>query len=113
MNLKFNVFTSNPSPVNSGQHCTGESTQTSDCSVICNPIHGSWTSWSSWSTCSHECSQVRRRICSNPPPKHGGQHCIGHDFLIKNCTGGMCRKLVSYRKHFLTALMFGSFYPNI
>ena len=38
-------------------------------------------------------NQVRRRICSNPPPKYGGHHCSGHDFLIKNCTGGMCRKL--------------------
>ena len=37
--------------------------------------------------------KVRRRMCSNPPPKHGGHHCSGHDFLIKNCTGGMCRKL--------------------
>ncbi|XP_054166630.1 netrin receptor UNC5B-like [Oppia nitens] len=90
-------YCSNPSPINSGQFCFGESLQTSDCSVICSPIHGSWTSWSSWSTCSHECSQVRRRICSNPPPKYGGQHCFGHDFLIKNCTGGMCRKLDLYQ----------------
>lgn len=53
---------SNPSPVNNGQACVGESVQVSDCSVICTPINGQWTSWSSWSTCSHECAQVSSQL---------------------------------------------------
>lgn len=42
--IRLYVF-SNPTPVNNGQSCEGESTQVSDCSVICSPIHGSWSPW--------------------------------------------------------------------
>ena len=37
--------------------------------------------------------QVKRRSCTNPSPRHGGAHCSGADFHMRNCTGGMCRKL--------------------
>ncbi|XP_046911754.2 uncharacterized protein LOC124492796 isoform X2 [Dermatophagoides farinae] len=83
---------SNPTPVNNGQFCPGESVQVTECTILCPPIDGFWSPWSQWSICSHECTQVRRRICNNPIPEYGGHDCFGSDFLIKNCTGGLCRK---------------------
>ncbi|XP_076348979.1 netrin receptor UNC5C-like isoform X2 [Tachypleus tridentatus] len=81
----------NPTPLNSGQQCLGEATQRSDCTMLCPPIDGLWTSWSSWSTCGLDCRHHQRRKCSNPKPANGGRYCEGKDLMTANCTGGMCR----------------------
>ncbi|XP_037339380.2 complement component C7 [Pungitius pungitius] len=47
-------------------------------------IHGSWTCWSAWSLCSGG-RRSRRRTCSNPPPRNGGQHCIGEPTEASDC----------------------------
>lgn len=54
-------------------------------------MDGSWASWSSWSTCGPDCRHHRQRVCSAPPPQHGGRYCSGEDIDSSNCTGGMCR----------------------
>ncbi|XP_022242663.1 netrin receptor UNC5B-like isoform X4 [Limulus polyphemus] len=81
----------NPTPLNNGQQCIGEATQRSDCTMLCPPIDGLWTSWSSWSTCGLDCRHHQRRTCSNPRPANGGRYCEGKDLMTANCTGGMCR----------------------
>lgn len=63
----------------------------------CKPkiINGSWTGWSTankWSTCEkshdthHSCigkkTKKRKRTCTNPKPKHGGQECQGSGIEI-------------------------------
>ena len=53
-------------------------------------VHGGWTGWSSWSTCSLDCTQNKRRSCSEPRPARGGKDCKGTDVLTQNCTGGLC-----------------------
>lgn len=57
----FNLFVhSNPTPVNSGQFCTGDPVQVAECIVPCATVEGTyWSAWSQWSPCSHECTQVR------------------------------------------------------
>ncbi|KAI2804474.1 Netrin receptor unc5c [Blomia tropicalis] len=85
---------SNPTPVNSGQFCTGDPVQVAECIVPCATVEGTyWSAWSQWSPCSHECTQVRRRVCNNPSPEIGANDCFGPDYMVKNCTGGLCRKL--------------------
>uniref|UniRef100_T1IHT4 Netrin receptor UNC5 n=1 Tax=Strigamia maritima TaxID=126957 RepID=T1IHT4_STRMM len=81
----------NPPPLNGGAPCAGLSTQKSDCSTICPPVDGRWTTWSSWSTCSPDCRHHRRRSCENPSPANGGRFCPGPHLATINCTGGMCR----------------------
>lgn len=51
---------SNPTPVNNGQFCPGESVQVTECTILCPPIDGFWSPWSQWSICSHECTQVEK-----------------------------------------------------
>uniref|UniRef100_A0A6P6YB21 Uncharacterized protein LOC113796407 n=1 Tax=Dermatophagoides pteronyssinus TaxID=6956 RepID=A0A6P6YB21_DERPT len=92
---------SNPTPVNNGQFCPGESIQITECTILCPPIDGFWSPWSQWSICSHDCTQIRRRICNNPLPQSGGHDCFGQDFILKNCTGGLCRKIFDPTSHFI------------
>lgn len=81
----------NPAPLNGGEQCLGEATQRIDCTNLCPPEDGQWSSWSSWSTCSPDCRHHKRRSCTNPPPSNGGRYCQGKDLATSNCTNGMCR----------------------
>uniref|UniRef100_A0A3Q2PK64 Complement component C7 n=1 Tax=Fundulus heteroclitus TaxID=8078 RepID=A0A3Q2PK64_FUNHE len=47
-------------------------------------IHGSWSCWSSWGSCSRG-QRSRTRSCNNPPPRGGGQNCIGEQREQKPC----------------------------
>ena len=44
-------------------------------------MDGQWGSWSSWSKCSLPTCRsphlVKRRLCNNPAPRHGGRDCPG------------------------------------
>lgn len=61
-------------------------------------VNGGWSSWSSWSQCSRDCSRgirSRKRTCSNPEPKYGGQTCLGpaqeyQECNITPCPGKKC-----------------------
>ncbi|OWF48144.1 Sushi repeat-containing protein SRPX2 [Mizuhopecten yessoensis] len=60
-------------------------------------VDGDWSVWSNWSVCSASCGNgttVRKRLCNNPTPDHGGKDCVGEntDIMIcnvENCTGYM------------------------
>ncbi|CAL4247410.1 unnamed protein product, partial [Meganyctiphanes norvegica] len=81
----------NPTPQHGGTNCTGEHTQSQDCTGgICTPIHGGWSSWSSWGPCFSDCEHHRLRSCTNPTPQHGGTNCTGDDTLSQECTGDLC-----------------------
>ncbi|KAK1885091.1 Semaphorin-5A, partial [Dissostichus eleginoides] len=56
-------------------------------------LNGGWASWSSWSQCSRDCSRgirSRKRTCSNPEPKHGGQTCLGALQEYQECNISPC-----------------------
>ena len=80
----------NPVVSGLGRHCLGEPHQSQECHQLCL-VDGAWTDWSSWSTCSPNCTQYRRRSCSEPPPANGGEFCPGLDLVRGGCAGGMCR----------------------
>merc|ERR1711871_648824 len=50
-----------------------------DCAKEGCPVHGGWsTGDDGWSACSKSCGGgVRRRLCNNPEPLHGGNNCSG------------------------------------
>ncbi|CAM1305939.1 UNC5C (predicted) [Pycnogonum litorale] len=81
----------NPTPLNGGEQCKGQTMQVSDCHHICPGVDGRWSSWSSWSTCGPDCKHHKRRTCSNPKPKNGGRYCSGRDLASSICSGGMCK----------------------
>ncbi|CAL8292861.1 unnamed protein product [Lota lota] len=70
----------NPEPKYGGQTCMGAAQEYQECNVTPCPVDGSWSCWSSWSRCSVTCGgghYMRTRTCSNPPPAHGGDICLG------------------------------------
>ncbi|XP_053209527.1 uncharacterized protein LOC128393375 [Panonychus citri] len=78
-------------------NCDDDSAEIPNCYKICGPVDGQWSPWTSWSTCSHDCQQFRHRTCTNPPAKYGGRDCPGPESHVKNCTGGLCRKLGEFQ----------------
>lgn len=58
-----------------------------------NAVNGGWSSWTSWSQCSRDCSRgirSRKRTCSNPEPKYGGQPCQGPAQEYQECNITPC-----------------------
>ncbi|KAF0028165.1 hypothetical protein F2P81_019252 [Scophthalmus maximus] len=56
-------------------------------------VNGGWSSWGSWTQCSRDCSRgirSRKRACSNPEPKHGGQTCLGPPQEYQECNVTPC-----------------------
>uniref|UniRef100_A0A8C7KXA8 Semaphorin-5A n=1 Tax=Oncorhynchus kisutch TaxID=8019 RepID=A0A8C7KXA8_ONCKI len=56
-------------------------------------VNGGWTSWSSWSQCSRDCSRgirSRKRTCTSPEPRHGGQTCLGPAQEYQECNVTPC-----------------------
>uniref|UniRef100_A0A8C7VGW2 Semaphorin-2A n=2 Tax=Oncorhynchus mykiss TaxID=8022 RepID=A0A8C7VGW2_ONCMY len=56
-------------------------------------VNGGWTSWSSWSQCSRDCSRgirSRKRTCTSPEPRHGGQTCLGAAQEYQECNVTPC-----------------------
>ncbi|CAL9707983.1 unnamed protein product [Knipowitschia caucasica] len=47
-------------------------------------VDGSWSCWASWSSC-HERRKTRTRLCNNPAPRNGGQHCNGKETETGDC----------------------------
>lgn len=56
-------------------------------------VHGNWGSWNMWSFCSVKCGPGKRermRKCDNPPPKYGGESCMGSDRQTMPCSLSDC-----------------------
>ncbi|XP_070597267.1 properdin [Erythrolamprus reginae] len=82
----------NPPPSFSppGNSCPGASRESQSCSGIpfC-PRDGNWGSWKPFEACSVTCGVgqlSQKRLCDNPPPKHGGKACPGVDVRKQPCT---------------------------
>ena len=42
-------------------------------------VDGNWGEWSNFEMCTVSCgggSQIRRRVCDDPPAQFGGRHCL-------------------------------------
>eukprot|EP00118_Oscarella_pearsei_P001978 m.9100 g.9100 ORF g.9100 m.9100 type:complete len:509 (+) comp21089_c0_seq2:151-1677(+) len=81
---------SSPYPSFGGKSCLGFRLDVRKCSQqACPPIAGGWSSWESWSLCSKTCGvgvvRQRRRLCSSPVPKHGGNSCFGDQSQQQAC----------------------------
>ena len=53
--------------------------------------------WSNWSECSASCGggeEIRTRLCDNPAPSSGGQHCGGHLKEARPCGEVECRSAI-------------------
>ena len=46
------------------------------------PVDGSWSAWGGWGHCDSECSKIRSRTCTDPPPFGGGAPCPDNQTLI-------------------------------
>ena len=70
----------NPEPRYGGATCSrfGPRTETRHCNEHPCPISGGYTSWSGFGECSRSCgngTRTRRRFCTNPRPRFGGENC--------------------------------------
>uniref|UniRef100_A0A674PB59 Thrombospondin 1 n=1 Tax=Takifugu rubripes TaxID=31033 RepID=A0A674PB59_TAKRU len=82
-----------PMPQFGGKSCTGEGRQTEKCQKSPCPINGNWGPWSPWDTCTLTCGggvQIRKRLCNDPEPKHGGKECVGDAKDIQACNNKSC-----------------------
>ena len=56
-------------------------------------VHGGWSSWSRWTSCTQSCgsgSQERSRTCTSPPPRYGGNYCLGNPREKQLCNKLSC-----------------------
>ncbi|OXB56883.1 hypothetical protein ASZ78_013391 [Callipepla squamata] len=84
---------SNPSAQHNGKACNGSAVDFIMCNVGPCPVDGEWSSWLPWGPCSESCgkgTQVRLRLCSSPPPSHGGSHCHGPGVQRQVCSKRRC-----------------------
>uniref|UniRef100_A0A7N8X797 Thrombospondin-1-like n=1 Tax=Mastacembelus armatus TaxID=205130 RepID=A0A7N8X797_9TELE len=82
-----------PTPQMGGRDCQGEGRQTKLCQESPCPIDGGWGPWSPWDTCTVTCGggiQNRKRLCSDPVPKHGGKDCVGEATMSQVCNKQDC-----------------------
>ncbi|KAF5284738.1 hypothetical protein FQA39_LY04463 [Lamprigera yunnana] len=91
---------SNPTSAHGGRVCVGQDyaevlcSENPPCPVQTIPSQdGHWSDWQNWSECSVSCGggfRKRQRRCDNPPPKHGGQECIGCNIEYEHCNTHSC-----------------------
>ncbi|XP_008064182.1 SCO-spondin [Carlito syrichta] len=63
------------------------------CNLRACPVPGGWSRWSSWSWCDQSCGggrSLRSRSCSSPPPKNGGDPCVGKRHHVRLCNPMPC-----------------------
>ena len=79
-------------PVYGGNNCSvlESPMETINCSNPC-PINGGYSPWSVWSSCTRTCAngtKSRKRTCSNPAPRYGGNNCsvLGTSAETTNCS---------------------------
>lgn len=57
------------------------------------PINGHWGRWGSWGPCDADCglgTHYRTRSCDDPPPKYGGNDCVGSSNSSQSCKLKSC-----------------------
>uniref|UniRef100_A0AAY4BUK0 Thrombospondin-1 n=1 Tax=Denticeps clupeoides TaxID=299321 RepID=A0AAY4BUK0_9TELE len=82
-----------PTPQMGGKQCQGEGRQTKPCQKSPCPVNGGWGPWSPWDSCTLTCGggvQTRKRLCNNPPPRHGGKECQGEAKATQLCNKQAC-----------------------
>ncbi|XP_031555969.1 uncharacterized protein LOC116292757 [Actinia tenebrosa] len=87
----------NPKPLYGGKNCTrlGPANETRACNTFYCPIDGNFSDWSEFMTCSATCGggvQYKTRMCTNPPPQHGGKNCseLGPTRISRECNTQKC-----------------------
>ncbi|XP_047376654.1 hemicentin-1 isoform X1 [Sciurus carolinensis] len=83
----------NPSAQHGGRPCEGNSMETIMCNIKPCPVHGAWSAWQPWGACSESCgkgTQMRMRLCNDPPPSFGGSYCSGAETQIQVCNERHC-----------------------
>ncbi|XP_072186520.1 SCO-spondin [Excalfactoria chinensis] len=76
-----------------GGTCQTPRLDTRSCFLRACPVPGAWAAWGVWSSCDAECGggmRTRTRSCSDPPPKNGGQPCVGEDLQSQSCNLQPC-----------------------
>ncbi|XP_040215726.1 hemicentin-1 isoform X1 [Rana temporaria] len=76
-----------------GKTCDGKAIDTKVCNIKSCPVDGEWSSWQVWGPCSKTCgkgTQIRARLCNNPPPSFGGTFCEGQDTQSQICNIRHC-----------------------
>ncbi|XP_014802303.1 PREDICTED: hemicentin-1 [Calidris pugnax] len=84
---------SNPPAQHGGKPCDGSAVDSVMCNIRPCPVDGAWSSWLPWAPCSETCgqgTQTRLRLCTSPPPSHGGSHCEGSDTQTQVCSRRRC-----------------------
>jgi len=63
------------------------------CDISLEPVDGQFSEWSDFGECSEACgygTAQQTRTCTNPPPKNGGEECIGDYSREDKCYNGPC-----------------------
>ncbi|XP_053693670.1 hemicentin-1-like isoform X2 [Sabethes cyaneus] len=84
----------NPAPRNGGLPCVGSESEIQICKIRECIVDGGWSDWGSWSKCSKPCGvgvRHRKRSCTNPEPKNGGNECEGENIEVDKCSSKSCR----------------------
>ncbi|KAM6165457.1 hemicentin-1 [Erethizon dorsatum] len=83
----------NPSPQHGGRPCEGNAVEIIMCNIRPCPVHGAWSPWQPWGGCSKSCgegTQMRTRLCNNPPPSFDGSYCSGAETQMQVCNERHC-----------------------
>ncbi|XP_044123231.1 hemicentin-1 isoform X1 [Neovison vison] len=83
----------NPSAQYGGRPCEGNAVEIIMCNIRPCPVHGAWGTWQPWSACSESCgkgTQIRTRLCNNPPPSFDGSYCDGAETQMQVCNERHC-----------------------
>ncbi|XP_013377196.1 PREDICTED: hemicentin-1 isoform X3 [Chinchilla lanigera] len=83
----------NPPAQHGGRPCEGNAVEIIMCNVRPCPVHGGWSPWQPWGECSKSCAegtQMRARLCNNPPPSFGGSYCSGAETQMRVCNERHC-----------------------
>ncbi|XP_023559876.1 hemicentin-1 [Octodon degus] len=83
----------NPPAQHGGRPCEGNAVEIIMCNVRPCPVPGGWSSWQPWGECSKSCgegTQMRTRLCNNPPPSFGGSYCGGAETQMRVCNERHC-----------------------
>ncbi|XP_078703551.1 SCO-spondin-like [Branchiostoma floridae x Branchiostoma belcheri] len=81
-------YCTEPPPRPGGEFCEGDDTQEVTCNVPQCPQPGGWSQWTPWSACSSTCgsgTQVRTRVCDDPPPDIPSLACPGASLQTQSC----------------------------
>ncbi|KAM4861104.1 hemicentin-1 [Thomomys bottae] len=82
-----------PPAQHGGRPCEGNAVEIIICNVRPCPVPGAWSAWQPWGACSESCgkgTQMRSRLCNNPPPSFNGPYCSGAETQVQVCNERHC-----------------------